>query len=99
MAKVKTRPYDAANYIETEADAFLFLEAAFEDGDAGVIAEAIGAVARSKGMSKVAEATGLSRESLYRALSANGNPTLSTTLQVLGALGLKLTVAEQETAA
>lgn len=99
MDKVKTRPYDAANYIETEEDAFLFLEAAFEDGDPGVIAEAIGAVARSKGMGKVAEATGLSRESLYRALSANGNPTLSTTLHVLNALGLKLTIAGQGSAA
>ena len=99
MTKVKTRAYDAANYIESSTDAVLLLEAAFEDGDAGVIAEAIGAVARSKGMGAVAEAAGLSRESLYRALSASGNPTLNTTLQVLKALGLRLTVAEQETAA
>jgi probable addiction module antidote protein len=93
MAKVKTFTHDAANYVETSEDAALLLQAAFEDGDACVIAEAIGAVARSKGMSEVAEATGLSRENLYRALSANGNPTLTTTLEVLKALGLKLTVA------
>lgn len=99
MTKVKTRAHDAANYIETADDAALLLEAAFEDGDCGVIAEAIGAIARSKGMSEVAEATGLSRESLYRALSANGNPTLSTTLQVLKALGLRLTVADHRSAA
>lgn len=93
MAKVKTFTHDAADYVESGDDAVLLLRAAFEDGDAGVIAEAIGAVARSKGMSGVAEQTGLSRESLYRALSANGNPTLTTTLEVLKALGLKLTVS------
>jgi probable addiction module antidote protein len=99
MAKIKTRAHDAANYIQTDEDALFLLEAAFEDGDAGVIAEAIGAIARAKGMTEVADATGLSRESLYRALSANGNPTLSTTLQVLSVLGLRLTVAEHKTAA
>jgi probable addiction module antidote protein len=93
MTKVKTYPHDAANYVQSPEDAVLLLQAAFEDGDAGVIAEAIGAVARSKGMSDVAAETGLSRESLYRALSANGNPTLSTTLEVLRALGVKITVA------
>jgi probable addiction module antidote protein len=99
VTKVKTRSFDAANYVQTAEDAAFLLEAAFEDGDPGVIAEAIGAIARSRGMTEVAETTGLSRESLYRALSANGNPTLSTTLQVLKALGLKLTVAEDKTAA
>lgn len=98
MAKVRTRSHDAADYIETAEDARLHLEAAFEDGDPAVIAEMIGAIARSKGMSKVAEETGLSRESLYRALSAEGNPTLSTTLSVLRALGLRLTVSGAENA-
>jgi len=92
MAKVKTRPHDAADYIETSEDAIEHLRAAFEDGDPAIIAEMIGAVARSKGMSQVAEQTGLSRESLYRALSAQGNPTLDTTLRVLDALGLRLSV-------
>ena len=94
MSSIRTRAHDPANYIETPEDALFLLEAAFEEGETGVIAEAIGAVARSKGMSEIAEATGLSRESLYRALSANGNPTLSTTLEVLKALGLRLTVTE-----
>lgn len=98
MAKVETRAHDAANYVETPEDAVFLLEAAFEDGDPQVIAEAIGAIARAKGMSEVAAATGLSRESLYRALSANGNPTLSTTMQVLKALGLQLTVTQHEAA-
>ncbi|MEJ0022867.1 MAG: addiction module antidote protein [Alphaproteobacteria bacterium] len=99
MSKVKTRPFDAADYIQSPQDAVFLLEAAFEEGDPSVIAEAIGAIARSKGMTDVAEKTGLSRESLYRALSANGNPTLSTTLQVLKALGLRLSVTGNQTAA
>jgi probable addiction module antidote protein len=99
MAKVRTHPHDAANYVENAEDAVLLLEAALEDGDPRVVAEAIGAIARSKGMAEVAEATGLSRESLYRALSANGNPTLSTTLEVLRALNLRLTVARDNAAA
>lgn len=98
MSKVKTRAHDAANYIETAEDAVFLLEAALEDGDPGVIAEALGAIARSKGMSEIAQATGLSRESLYRALSANGNPTLSTVLEVMKALGLRLTVTQQSAA-
>jgi probable addiction module antidote protein len=96
MAKVKTRKHDAANYIESDKDAFLLLEAALEDGEPSVIAEAIGAIARYKGMGEVAGATGLSRESLYKALSATGNPTLSTVMGVLKALGFRLTVAEHE---
>ena len=99
MARVETHAHDAADHIEIAEDAVLHLKAAFEDGDARVIAEMLGAVARSKGRSQVAEATGLSRESLYRALSAKGNPTLSTTLRVLKALGLRLTVAEPRSVA
>ncbi|MFZ4070486.1 MAG: addiction module antidote protein [Caulobacterales bacterium] len=97
-AKVKTRPHDAADYIETPEDAIEHLRAAFEDSDPAIIAEMIGAVARSKGMSQVAEQAGLSRESLDRALSAQGNPTLDTTLRVLGALGLRLSVEKAGTA-
>jgi probable addiction module antidote protein len=93
MAEVETHAHDAANYVESAENAVLHLEAALEDGDPRVVAEMIGAIARSRGM-QVAEATGLSRESLYRALSAKGNPTLSTTLRVLKALGLRLTVTK-----
>ena len=99
MASVKLRDHDPADYIDTPEDALLHLQAAFEEGDPGVVAEMIGAVARSRGMAGVARATGLSRESLYRSLSAGGNPTLATTLRVLDALGLRLTVAERSTAA
>jgi probable addiction module antidote protein len=99
MAKVKTCAHDAANYVENAEDAALLLQAALEEGDPRVVAEAIGAIARSRGMADVAEATGLSRESLYRALSANGNPTLSTTLEVLRALNLRLSVSPRDHAA
>ena len=67
-----------------------YLEAAFKDGNHNVIAGALGDVARSKGMTAVAAKSGLGRESLYKALSRNGNPGLSTVLKVLGALGLRL---------
>jgi len=92
MAGVKLRPYDTAEYLETEEDVVSYLEALFEDGDPALIAHGLGVVARAKGMSKVAEKAGLGRESLYKALSQNGNPELTTLLKVLHALGLKLTV-------
>ncbi len=100
--KIETRPFDAAAYIETADDIVAMLEAAFEqaaeDGDARIITETIGDIARSKGMTALAEQTGLSREALYRALSADGNPTLNTMFEVLGALGVRLTVVEHRRA-
>jgi probable addiction module antidote protein len=65
----------------------------FEDGDPALITHALGAVARAKGMSQIAQGAGLGRESLYKALSPNGNPEFATVLKVLRALGLKLKVA------
>ena len=90
MAKIKTSPYDAAEYLETEEDMAAYLEAALEDGEPGLIAAAIGDIARAKGMSQVARDAGMARESLYKALSADGNPEFSTILKVIKALGLKL---------
>ncbi len=90
MAKVQTRPWDAADHLETKEDIVLYLEAAFEDGDPGLIAAALGDVARAKGMTKVAADAGLGRESLYKALSPDGNPELATVLKVMQALGLRL---------
>jgi probable addiction module antidote protein len=84
--------FDPAKYIVIEEDVILYLEAAFEDGHPGVISDMIGAVARSQGMAAIAAKTGLSRESLYRALSPKGNPRLSTLVEVLAALGLRLSV-------
>ncbi len=90
MAKIQTRPWDAADHLETKEDVVLYLEAAFEDGDPGLIAAALGDVARAKGMTKVAADAGLGRESLYKALSPDGNPEFVTVLKVLRALGLRL---------
>ena len=90
MAKTKTKRWDAADYLESDRDVVAYLEAALEDGDSGVVAAALGDIARAKGMTKVARQAGLGRESLYKALSADGNPELGTVLRVVRALGIKL---------
>ncbi len=90
MAKIQTQPWDAADYLDTEEDVVLYLEAAFEDGDPGLIAAALGDIARAKGMTTVAAEAGLGRESLYKALSPDGNPEFATVLKVMRALGLRL---------
>ncbi len=90
MSKVETRPWDAANYLNTPRDMADYLEAALEDGDSAVIATALGDIARAQGMTQVAREAGLGRESLYKALSATGNPEFATVLKVIDALGLKL---------
>ena len=90
MAKTKTRPYDAAEYIKTAEDMAAYLEAALEDGDPEVVVKALGTIARARGMSQIARDTGLGRESLYKALSPEGNPEFATVLKVVRALGLKL---------
>ena len=92
MAGVKLRTYDTAEYLETPEDVVHYLEAIFEDGDPALIAHGLGVVARAKGMAGVAKKAGLGRESLYKALSRDGNPELTTVLKVLHALGLKLTI-------
>jgi probable addiction module antidote protein len=93
MAKTKTIPWDSADYLKTDQDIAYYLEAVFEDGDPALISHALGVIARAKGMTKIAEASGLGRESLYKALSADGNPEFATVLKVIHALGLKLKVA------
>ena len=95
---MKISQWDAADYLETPEDIAKYLEAAFEDGDSSLIAAAIGDVTRSKGMTLIAAETGLGRESLYKALSMDGNPGFAYVLSVLKALGLRLcpTVATVE---
>ncbi|WP_174803214.1 addiction module antidote protein [Martelella limonii] len=85
-------PFDAADYLETPEDIALYLDAVLEEGDAALIAVALGDVARSKGMTAVAREAGVTREALYKALSEKGDPKLSTLLGVLKALGLHLSV-------
>jgi probable addiction module antidote protein len=93
MTKVKTRPYDAANYLKTERQMTRYLQLALDDGSPALVADALGAIARAKGMAGVAQKAGLGRESLYKALSSAGNPELGTVLRVIRALGLELRVA------
>ncbi len=93
MATTQTRPWDAADHLESDKDIVAYLEAAFEDGDTALIAAALGDIARARGMTTVAAEAGLGRESLYKALSPNGNPELATVLKVMRALGLGLRVA------
>ena len=88
-----TRKWDAANYLQSDVDQIAYLEAALEDGDAALVAAAIGDIARAKGMGQLARDTGLGRESLYKSLSESGNPELATVLKVLQALNLRLHVS------
>lgn len=92
MDKVqKLTKFDIQDHLETPQDIALYLEAVFEDGDPSQISAALGDVARARGMSQVARDAGVTREALYKALSADGDPRFSTLFGVLKALGLKLT--------
>ena len=92
MAKIATTRYDVAEHLRTQEEMVAYLEACLEeaDGDAAFIAKALGDIARAKGMTQVARDAGLSRESLYKALSGDRSPGFDTILKVIGALGLRL---------
>jgi probable addiction module antidote protein len=92
MTRTKTTRYDVAEHLRTPEEMAAYLEASFEeaDGDAAFIAKALGDIARAKGMTQVARDAGLSRESLYKALSGERSPGFDTILEVVEALGLKL---------
>jgi probable addiction module antidote protein len=92
MSKTITKRYDVAEHLRTPEEMAVYLEACFEeaDGDATLIAKALGDIARAKGMTQVARDAGVSRESLYKALSGDRSPDFNTILKVVGALGLKL---------
>jgi probable addiction module antidote protein len=87
----KTTKWDAADYLDTPEAIVAYLEAALEEGDPSLITAALGDIARAKGMSQVAKDAGVTREALYKALSPEGDPRLSTLLGVTKALGIKLT--------
>lgn len=91
-AKTKTVPYDVAEQLRTPEEMAAYLDAWLTEApeDAAGIARALGDIARARGMSQVARDAGLSRESLYKALSENGNPSFATILKVARALGLRL---------
>jgi probable addiction module antidote protein len=90
---LKTKPFNPAFYLKTDAARAAYMTEALETKDPAFIADAIGVLARSRGMSRVAKEVGLSRESLYRALSPKGNPEFATVLKVLTALHLQLKAA------
>lgn len=90
---LETIPFDAAEFLGDEQGQAEFLAEAFETGDAAFIADALGVVARARGMTGIARDAGVTREALYRALSEKGDPKLSTLLGVMKALGVKLSVS------
>lgn len=90
---VEVRKWDTAEYLKTPKQIAAYLEVAFEEDDPAMMMQALGNVARSEGMTEIAKATGLTRASLYKALSPEGNPEFATVLKVIRALGLRLTVA------
>jgi len=92
MGSGKLRKWDSAEYLKTNEDMALYLEACLDEAmdDPAFIAKALGTIARAKGMTQLAKETGLGRESLYKALSGAGNPSFATILKVISALGIQL---------
>lgn len=94
MISVKDlKNFDPAEYLESDEDIAIFLDEAFKSGSAKHIVNALGIVARAKGMTQVAQQCGIRREQLYQSLGESGNPTLQTLLPILQALGLQLDVS------
>jgi probable addiction module antidote protein len=87
---IKTTPYDSAAYLDSDEAIAAYLDEALGSADSAHIANALGVVARAKGMTEIARSAGVSREHLYRALKETGNPELATVVRVLTALGLRL---------
>jgi probable addiction module antidote protein len=90
--RIKLREFDASAYLDNDEVIAEYLTAALEDGDPDVFLAAVGNVAKARGMSAVAESTGLGRESLYKALAPGAKPRYDTVLKVLQSLGVKLNV-------
>jgi probable addiction module antidote protein len=93
---LKTTKFDVAHYLESEADLAEYLSEALALEDPAYFQHALGVAARAKGMAAIARKTGLGRQSLYKALSEDGNPEFSTVVKVLGALGIKISTAPAE---
>ncbi len=89
MSAPETRPFDPAKYLDTSEGIAAYMSDALETGDPAFVADALGVIARARGMTEVAREAGVSRESLYRALSADGNPEFGTVMRVARALGLQ----------
>jgi probable addiction module antidote protein len=101
MASPNLKQWDSAEHLKTKEDVVMYLEACLEEAgdDAAFIAKALGNIARAKGMSQLSRDTGLGRESLYKALSGEGNPSFATILKVTRALGIHLHASLAENSA
>ncbi len=94
--KIKTRPWDSAEYIKTEEDVAAYLEAALEDGDLTLIAEVMGNIARSKGLAKVAKTAKLKRDEVARAFSKKGSQKFLAVLALANAVGYRVTLTKAD---
>jgi probable addiction module antidote protein len=99
MSSLKTKPFDPAKYLDTPEAITAYMTDALDTGDPAFVADALGVIARARGMTEVAREAGVSRESLYRALSADGNPEFGTVMRVAQALGLKFSIVQAPKAA
>ena len=98
--KLGIKPFDAAEYLQSDADCAAYLQACIEQApdDAALFTKALGDIARARGMMQLAKDTGLTREGLYKSLSDQGNPSLSTVMKVRHALGLQMNIGPQAAA-
>lgn len=96
--KRKSKPFDVAEHLDSEEMIAAYLDEAMATGDTAYILQAIGTVARARGMSQIAKDAKMSRESLYKSLSGESSPEFATVMKVLGAMGMKLAVEPERTA-
>src|ERR1700722_19271608 len=94
--KTQTTPYDSSEFLTSNEAISAYMEEALSSQDPAFITQALGTIARARGMSQIAKKSGISRESLYKALSAEGNPEFSTVIRVMQALGLRFSVTSSE---
>ena len=94
----KTTVWDMAEHINTKEDVTAYLEAALEENDTALLLSVIGDIARSKGMAQIAKDLNLARESLYRSLAQDGNPSFNTVVKVLDNLGFQLSIRQKVSA-
>ncbi|MBR4330327.1 MAG: putative addiction module antidote protein [Candidatus Riflebacteria bacterium] len=93
---MKLSKWDMSDNIKTQEDAYTYLQVAFEEGNVEDIINVLNAIARAKGMTKIAKNLGVGRESLYKSLSSDGNPSFTTIIKLLSNLGLSLTIKAKE---
>jgi probable addiction module antidote protein len=96
MGKIETTSFDSADYLDSAEAIAAYLDAYLEDGTPEEVRRALDTIARSKGMSDMAQRSGISRQGIYKALGEDGNPSFETIRSILGAMGLRLTVEAAE---